>query len=80
MVGEVEVHGHLTLSANVRLLETKYKRSKIVFDVTPIAFTDIHICTELLQIPAQSLIGSPGTLLPRQAGPSLDSGSCTTLE
>jgi len=58
----VEVHGQLTLRANVRFLETKYKRSKIAFGVTRIAFTDVKICTELLQIPTQALIGSPGTL------------------
>ena len=59
----MEVHGQLMLSANARLLETQYKRSKIAFDVTLIAFTVVHICTELLQIPAKSLIGSPGTLI-----------------
>jgi len=58
----VEVHGQLTLSTNVRLLKTKYKRSMIAFGVTPIAFTDVSICAELLQTTVQSLIGSPGTL------------------
>jgi len=39
--------------------------SKNVFAVTTIAFTDVHLCTGLLQlqVPAQSLIGSPGTPL-----------------
>ena len=44
--------------------ETKYKRSKIIFSVTSVAFTVVHICTELLQLSAQSLIGSPVTLGP----------------
>jgi len=51
------------LSTNVHRPKTKYKRSKIAFAVTSIAFIVVHICTELLQLPAQSLIGSPGTLL-----------------
>ena len=59
----MEAHGQLMLSANERRPGTKYKRSKIAFAVTSIAFTVVHICTELLQLPAQSLIGSPGTLL-----------------
>ena len=56
----VEAHGQLTLGTNMPRPGTKYKRSKIVFAVTAIAFTIIHICTELLQLLAQSLIGSPG--------------------
>jgi len=48
--------------------ETKYKRSKIVFSVTTTAFTVVHICTELLQLSAQSLIGSSGTLPVRVLG------------
>jgi len=54
-VGGVEPHGQLMLSTNVRRPETKYKRSKIAFAVTSIAITVVHICTELLQLPAQSL-------------------------
>jgi len=50
------------LSANLRRPETKYKRSMIAFSVTSIAFIVVHICTELLQLPAKSLIGTPGTL------------------
>jgi len=42
-------------------LETKYKRSKIIFCVTGVAFIVVHICTERLQLPVYSLIGSPGT-------------------
>jgi len=57
------------LSANVRLPETKYKRSKIALSVTAIAFTVVNICTELLQLPAQPLIWSPGTLVPLQPIP-----------
>jgi len=41
---------------------TKYKRSKNVFVVTSIALTVVRPCTELLQLPAQFLVGSPGTL------------------
>ena len=59
----VEAHGHLKLGPNVPRPGTKYKRSKIVFAVTSIAFTIVHICTELLQLLAQSLIGIPSTLL-----------------
>ena len=61
-MGGVEVHGQLMLDANVRRPRAKYKRSKIVFAVTSLAFTIVHICTELLQLPAQSLIESPCTL------------------
>jgi len=59
----VEAHGQLKLGPNVPRPGTKYKRSKIVFAVTSIAFTIVHICTELLQLLAQSLIGIPSTLL-----------------
>ena len=61
-VGGVEAHGQLMRSTNVRLSETKYKRSQIAFAVTSIAFNVVHICiyiyicTELLQFSAQSLI------------------------
>ena len=58
----MKAHRQLMLSANVRRPGTKYKRSKIAFAVTSVAFTGVHICTELLQLPAQSLIGSTGTL------------------
>jgi len=61
-VGGLEAHGQLMLSANVRRLGTRYKRSKIAFAVTSVTFIDVHICTELFELPAQSLIGSPGTL------------------
>jgi len=42
---------------------TKYKRSKNVFAVTSIALTLQRLGTPLLQLPAQSLIGSLGTLV-----------------
>ena len=58
----MEAHGQLMPSANVRRPGTKYKRSKIAFAVTSVTFIIVHICTELLQLPAQSLIGSHGTL------------------
>jgi len=51
------------LSPNVPRPGTKYKRSKNAFVVTSLAFIVVHICTELLQITAQSLIASPGTLV-----------------
>ena len=41
---------------------TKYKRLKNVFAVTSIALTSERL-TQLLQLPAQSLSGSPGTLV-----------------
>ena len=54
----------MTQGPNLPNPETKYKRSKIIFSVTSVAFTVVHICTELLQLSAQSLIGSPVTLGP----------------
>jgi len=54
--------GQLTQSAILCNLRTKYKRSKNVFPVTSIALSCAHICARLLQLLAQSLIGSPGTL------------------
>ena len=41
---------------------TKYKRSKNVFAVTPIALSCEHIWARLLQPLAQSLILTPGAL------------------
>ena len=69
----MEAHGQLMLSTNVRLPETKYKRLQITFFVTSIAFIIVHICTELLQLSAQSLIGSPGTLA------TIGLGRCSNL-
>ena len=43
-------------------LETKNKRSKIVFVVTSTALSLGRLRTQLLGLPAQSLIGSPSTL------------------
>ena len=43
---------------------TKYNRSKNVFAVTSIARILAHLGTELFQLPTQSQIGSPSTLLP----------------
>ena len=42
---------------------TKYKRSKNVFFVSSIAISLGHVGTRLLELPAQSPIGSPRTLL-----------------
>ena len=66
MVGVVGSHRQLTQSAILRNPRTKYKRSKNVFSVTSIALSCAHICARLLQPLAQSLIGSPGTLVSRQ--------------
>jgi len=60
--GGVGAHGQLTPGPNVPSLGTKHKRSKNVF---PVIFTAInlrHIWARLLELPVQSLIGSPGTL------------------
>jgi len=56
------------LSANARRPGTKYKHSKFAFAVASIAFTIVHICTELLHLSAQSLLGSPGILLETALG------------
>jgi len=61
--GGVGAHGHLTRGSNGLSPETKYKRSKNAFAVTYTALTVVRICSDLLQLPAQSLIGSPGTLI-----------------
>ena len=55
--------GHLTRGSNGLSPETKYKRSKNAFAVTYIALTVVGICSDPLQLPAQSLIGSPDTLI-----------------
>jgi len=53
----------VTKGANWRSPETKYKRAKNAFAVTSIALTMVPFGTKLLELPMQSLIGSPGTLL-----------------
>jgi len=53
----------LTQGANVRIPETKYKRSNSIFFVTSIALICARMFTQMLQPLAQSLIGSPGILL-----------------
>jgi len=53
----------LTQGAIVRNPRTKYKRSKNVSTVTSIELICARVYTQLLQPLAQSLIGSPGTLL-----------------
>ena len=70
-------HGQLIRGSNGLSPGTKYKRSKNVHAVTSIAYTDVHLCTELLQLPAQTLIGSPGTLLPTIL-PGNSSSPCST--
>ena len=67
-MGGIEAHGLLMLSANARRHGTEYKHSKFAFAVASIAFTIVHICTELLHLSAQSLIGSPSNLLETALG------------
>ena len=55
-------HAHLTRGSNGLSPEIKYKCSKNVFAITSIVLTVVRLCSELLQLSAQSLIGSPGTL------------------
>jgi len=60
----VGAEGMVTKGANWRSPETKYKRSKIAFDVTSIALSLSRLGPRLLGLAVQSLIGSPGTLIP----------------
>jgi len=60
--GGVGAQGQLTRGANWRSPETKYKRSRIVFAVTSIALTLVSLGAKLLELPAQSVVGSPVTL------------------
>ena len=48
--------------ATNRHLETKHKRSKIAFTVTSIVLSLVLLGNKLLQLPVQSLIGSPNNL------------------
>jgi len=59
--GSVGAHEQFTQGANWRNPRTKYKRSKNVFAVTIIALSLGLIWARLLELPGQSLIGSPGT-------------------
>ena len=58
----VDAHGELTQSAILRNPRPKYKRSKNVFAITPIALSCACICAQWLQHLAQSLIESPGVV------------------
>jgi len=60
----VGAEGMVTKGANWRSPGTKYKRSKIAFAVTSIALSLGRLGPGLLGLAAQSLIGSPRTLLP----------------
>jgi len=60
--GDVGAHGQLTRGQNGPSPGTKYKRSRNVFAVTPIAISLGHFRQRLLDLPAQSLTGSPSTL------------------
>jgi hypothetical protein len=60
--GGVGANGPLTRGSNGLSPGTKYKRSKIAFAVTSIALSLVPLGTKLLELPAQFLIGSPGTL------------------
>jgi len=66
--GGVGANGPLTRGSNGLSPGTKYKRSKNVFAVTSIALTLVPLGTKLLDISAQFLIGSPGTLLSSGVG------------
>jgi len=57
----VGAHGQLTWGSNGLSPKTKYKRSKDISAVTYIANTVLHLCIELLQLSAQSLVVSPST-------------------
>ena len=59
----MSAEGMMTKGANWRSPGTKYKRSKNAFAVTSIALTLVPLGTKLLELPVQSLIGSPGTLV-----------------
>ena len=57
----MEAHGQLTLSPNMLCPETKENAQRLFFSVMCIVLTDARICKQLLQLSAQSLIGSPST-------------------
>jgi len=59
----VGAHGQLTRGSYVLSPGTKYKRSKDVFTVIPVACSLGRPGLQLLELPAQSLIRSPGTLV-----------------
>ena len=60
--GVVGARGQLTPGPDVPSPGIKYKRTKIVFIVVIIALKLVHIWTRLLELPSQSLIGSPVSL------------------
>ena len=64
--GEIGAKGMVAKGENWRSPGTKYKRSKIAFAVTSImiALSLGSLGPQLLGLASQSLIGSPGTLLP----------------
>ena len=59
---EIVADRMVTKGKFLRSPETKSKRSKNAFAFTSIALTLVPLGTELLEISAQFLIGSPGTL------------------
>jgi len=63
MVRVVGAHAQLVQSAIFHNPGIKYKRLKNAFCITFIALSCVHIFAQLLQLLAQSLIGSPCTLL-----------------
>ena len=58
----VNGQGYGYIEANLRNPRSKYKRSKNVFAVTSIALSLSHLAPRLLQLLAQSVTGSLGTL------------------
>jgi len=68
---ELCVVGQLTQGPNVPIPGTKYKRSNSILVVTSIALIYGRVWPQLLRPPAQSQIGSPGTLSPTSLGTGL---------
>ena len=58
--GSMRAHGHLTQGANLRNPRTKHK---YLFAFTSITLRSGHIWARFLELPAQSLIGSPERLM-----------------
>ena len=59
----------MTEGTNWNNPEIKFERSKIAFTVTSIALSLGHLGARLLELPVQSLIGSPDTITARPRSP-----------
>jgi len=64
--GVVGAHGQLTRSSNRVSPETNTNAQRILLMFTSIALTLVPLGTKLLELPAQFLTGSPGTLIVTQ--------------